>query len=293
MRRFLLAVFLLTFLIRSVDADSRTILRTQRSMPGDLEVGGDLVGLPAGSTRYVSYEDLLKLPQETYSVSDDLNLPHNTVISGVALTTLARLFGQTPKSTLIVAICYDRYRTNYPLDYLAEHHPVLVLRINGKLRDQWPRAARGDSFEPYLISHPLFRPAFKVLSHEDEPQIPYGVTRLEFRRESLVFGSIRPHGNDPVDLKVNQGYRIARQDCFRCHNSGSEGGQMSGKSWRDLGGVASTDPVLFKRIIHDPASVTPGTKMQAEPGYDDATLEALTAYFKTFSPRPVKMQEKP
>jgi mono/diheme cytochrome c family protein len=284
MPRVVLAVLVAAALAVSAAAASHSILRMQRSSPGDLEVGGELAGLPPGSTRYVRYEDLLRLPQQTYTVRDDSNLRPGTVIGGVALTTLARLFGQSPRSTLIVAICYDRYRTNYPLDYLAEHRPLLVLRINGKLRDQWPRSTSGDSLRPYLISHPFFKPAFKVLSHEDEPQIPYGVVRIEFRREAVVFGAIRPPGNPATGSPVEQGYRIARQDCFRCHNSGPEGGQMAGKSWQQLGAMAAADPARFERIILNPASVTRGARMPGEPGYDRATLRALTAYFKTFAP---------
>jgi hypothetical protein len=285
MPKVLLGLFLAAALAASIAADSHSMLRTQRSSPGDLEVGGQLAGLPPGSTRYVRYDDLLKLPQETYTVNDDLNFPRGTVVSGVALTTLARLFGQSPKSTLIVAICYDRYRANYPLDYLAEHRPLLVLRINGKLRDGWPQSPKATPLGPYLISHPFFKPAFKVLSHEDEPQIPFGVTRLEFRRESVVFGAIRPRGNWPSGSPIEQGYRIARQDCFRCHNAGAEGGQVAGKSWLDLSTVAQADPARFRQIIRNPASVTANAKMPGEPGYSDATLDALTAYFRTFSSR--------
>ncbi len=284
MPRALLAVFLAAGLAASVAAAPRSIMRAQRSSPGDLEVGGELAGLLPGSTRYVRYQDLLELPQETYTVSDDSNLLRNTVIGGVALATLACLFGRLPGSTLIVAICYDRYRTNYPRDYRAEHHPLLVLRIDGKLSDQWPRTPDGGSLGPYLISHPFFKPAFQVLSHQDEPQIPYGVTHLEFRRASVVFGAIRPPGQWPADSPVEQGYRIARQDCFRCHNSGAEGGQMSGKPWLELGSIAQSDPDRFKRIIRNPTSVAAGARIPGEPGYDDATLQALTAYFKTFSP---------
>jgi cytochrome c1 len=124
-----------------------------------------------------------------------------------------------------------------------------------------------------------------VLSHEDEPQIPFGVMRIEFRRESVVFGAIHPRGDWPANSRVEQGFRIARQDCFRCHNMGAEGGQMAGKSWLDLSAVAQADSARFKQIIRDPASVTATAKMQGEPGYDDATLDALTAYFRTFSSR--------
>ena len=261
-------------------ANSRDLLRTERSSAGDLEVGGDLAGLPPGSTRYIRYEDLLTLPQETHTVSDDTNFRAKTEISGVALSALSHALGQN--ADMIVAICYDKYRTNYPSDYLAAHHPLLVLRINGQERDHWPTADNGESMGPYLISHPAFKPSFKVLSHEDEPQIPYGVTRIEFRREEQVFGAIRPRRKWPADSPVSQGYIIARQDCFRCHNMGGEGGTMAARSWPQLGVIARTDADRFHRIIRDPASVTPGAKMPAQPGYDDATLNALTAYFRTF-----------
>lgn len=267
----------------AVAARPSALLHRGRSSPGDLEVGGELAGLPAGSTRYIRYEDLLRLPQETYTVSDDSNLPHDAKISGVALTTLARLLAQLPDSVLIVAICYDRYRTNYPRDYLAAHRPLLVLRINGEARDHWPSSEHGGPLGPYLISHPFFKPAFKVLSHEDEPQIPFGVTRIEFRSQSAVFGAIRPRGNWPPDSAVEEGYAIARQDCFRCHNMGDEGGTMAGRSWLQLASIARENGSRFRQIIHDPASVTAGAKMPAHSDYDDATLNALTAYFKTFS----------
>ncbi len=136
---------------------------------------------------------------------------------------------------------------------------------------------------PYLISHPEFTPAFKVLSHEDEPQIPYGVVRIEFRKEAEVFGAIRPAGAWKTDSPVGMGYVIARQDCFRCHNSGVEGGTMAGRSWVQLGEMADRDPARFRATIRNPAAVTAGAKMPGQPGYDDATLDALTAYFKTFA----------
>ncbi len=261
--------------------DPKPILRVARSSSGDLEVGGELAGLPPGTTRYVRYSDLLRLPQETYAVMDDTNFHGQTEISGVSLSTLATLLGQS--ADMIVAICYDRYRTNYPRDYLAVHHPILVLRINGELRERWPNAEGGGSLGPYLISHPYFKPAFKILSHQDEPQIPYGVTRIEFRRESQVFGAIRPRGKWPADSQVEQGFVIARQDCFRCHSMGSQGGTMAHRSWRQLAMIANSDGARFRQIIHAPGSVTQGAKMPPHGDYDDATLDALTAYFKTFA----------
>jgi cytochrome c2 len=257
---------------------------TERQSPGDLEIGGELANLPSGSVRYVRYEDLLALPQETYTVSDDTNFRGATEISGVPLQALAGMFGQAAHSDLIVAICYDKYRSNYPADYLAAHHPMLVLKINGKLRDAWPKSEYNTAMGPYLISHPRFTPSFTVLSHKDEAQIPFGVTRIEFRSEAKVFGAIRPPGEWAEDSAVWQGYRIARQDCYRCHNMGQEGGQLAARSWLILSAWAATDAMRFQQYIHAPRTVMPGATMPAHGDYDDRTLDALTAYFKTFTP---------
>jgi mono/diheme cytochrome c family protein len=226
----------------------------------------------------------LTLPQETYTVSDDANFKGPAEISGVALTTLAKLFGRQSRSDLIVAICYDKYRSNYPSDYLAAHHPILVLKVNGQLRDKWPPSEYGGPLGPYLISHPTFKPSFTVLSHPDEAQIPFGVVRLDFRKESTVFGVIRPPGSWSKDSPVWQGYRIARQDCFRCHGLYGEGGQRASRSWLVLSAWAATDADRFQQYIHNPQSVQASAKMPAHADYDAATLAALTAYFRTFTP---------
>jgi mono/diheme cytochrome c family protein len=277
-------------LLADSQAQSKTETQTSipilpaRTSPDDLEIGGELAGLPAGSVRYLRYEDLLRLPQEEYTVSDDTNFHGRTEISGVALTTLAGLFGQRSHADLIVAICYDKYRSNYPNDYLAAHHPILVLKINGQPRERWPRSEYGGPLGPYLISHPTFHPSFKVLSHEDEAQIPFGVTQLDFRTEAKVLGAIHPVGTWAVDSQVWQGYRIASQDCFRCHGLRSEGGQRASRSWLILAAWAATDATRFQAYIRNPQSIQPCAKMPAHSNYDDPTLAALTAYFATFAP---------
>jgi hypothetical protein len=263
---------------------SRPLLLSARSSPSDLEIGGELAGVLPGTVRYARYEDLLTLPQETYTISDDTNFKGQTEISGVPLTTLAKLFGQTAHANMIVAICYDKYRSNYPSDYLAAHHPILVLRIDGKMRDNWPPSAHGGQLGPYLISHPPFKPSFTVLSHKDEAQIPFGVTRLDFRTESVVFGAILPAGKWTKDSPVWLGYRIASQDCFRCHGLYGEGGERASRSWLVLAAWAATDAARFQQYIHNPQSIQSSAKMPAHADYDDATLAALTAYFATFAP---------
>jgi hypothetical protein len=261
----------------------KSLLHLTRQADTDLEVGGELSGLPAGSTRYVTYKDLLSLPQVHYTVSDDTNFKGTTRIGGVPLEQLDRLLGADPKAKLVVAICYDGYRTNYTAAYLAAHRPLLVLRINGKTESGWPKAEHNGSLGPYLISHPKYTPSFKILSHTDEPQIPFGVTRIEFRDESTVLGSIAPRGNYPANSPVMNGYRIAQQNCFRCHNMGTEGGQLSGHSWQIIAMWASTEPQYFSRFVKNPQSIDPKERMPGNPQYDAATIDALRQYFAPFA----------
>jgi mono/diheme cytochrome c family protein len=84
--------------------------------------------------------------------------------------------------------------------------------------------------------------------------------------------------NSPVE----QGYMIARQDCFRCHNMGAEGGTKAGRSWLKLAARRK----MARIPPDDPQShvgESKGNHARSHP-YDDATLDALTAYFKTFAP---------
>ncbi len=132
-----------------------------------------------------------------------------------------------------------------------------------------------------------------MLSHEDEAQIPYGVVRIEFRKEPVVLGAIHPRGNWRADSKVAQGYIIARQDCFRCHNAGAEGGTKAGIPWRKLAADAAHDGARFKRTVRNPVSVTPGAKMPPHSNYDDATLDALLEYFRAFAQSHPEKKPKP
>lgn len=273
----------LPFTRAAMAAEAQLVMSDSRSSAGDLEIGGELAGLPAGTTRYVRYEDLLALPQESYTVSGDANFKGTIAISGVALTTLAKLVGERDRSDLIVAICDDKYRSNYPSDYLAAHHPIVVLKINGQTRERWPKSIYGTDMGPYLISHPPFHPSFKVLSHEDEAQIPYGVVRIEFRSEAAVLGVIKPRGRYAEDSEVWKGYRIASQDCYRCHSMQGEGGEKAQRSWLILGAWAATDAKSFEQYIRNPKAVMACSNMPGQAGYDDATLAALTAYFATFA----------
>jgi hypothetical protein len=237
--------------------------------------------LGVGTGQFISYQDLLRLPQVSFTTSGDSNFPVSARIGGVPLDELRRLLD--PKADMVVAICADGYRSNYPAAYLAAHHPVLVLTVDGKAQEGWPKTHDGGELGPYLVSNPDFVPSFKVLSHNDEAQIPFRVVGLAFRSEREVFGAIAPHGDFAPGSPVMDGYTIAKQNCFRCHNVGAEGGQMASIPWNVLGAMAKTSPEFFAKYVRNPQALNPQSRMEGSPDYDDRTIAALQAYFSTFA----------
>jgi mono/diheme cytochrome c family protein len=105
--------------------------------------------------------------------------------------------------------------------------------------------------------------------------------RLEFRSEEQVFGAIAPHGAFAPGSPVMDGYKIAQQNCYRCHNMGAEGGQMASIPWPVIGGLAKGD--FFAKYVRNPQALNPRSRMAASPEYDDQTIAALQAYFATFA----------
>ena len=290
MRPFWTGALILTLICAaSAIVQNSPLLREKRQGASDLELSGELLGLPPASTRFITRDELLAMPQVNLTITGDPNFSRPTQIRGVKLEDLVQRLAASSGSAMVIAICDDGYRANYPLDYLAAHHPVLVLQINGDPPSGWPKAAEDHTSDmgPYMITNAKFTPSFKILAHADEAQIPWGVVRLEIREEKTVFAAIAPNGTNAGDREVQDGFRIASQNCFRCHDSGGEGGQKAGRPWEMLAAFAAASPRDFATYIRAPLSQNPQTQMPANPQYNDATLAAITAYFRAFS-KPAK-----
>ena len=88
--------------------------------PSDLELDGDIPGATREqTTRYITREQLLALPQVSYTVTNDANFDGPTQISGVALDELVNALAANPESDIAVAICSDGYATHY--DHSLHH----------------------------------------------------------------------------------------------------------------------------------------------------------------------------
>lgn len=257
-------------------------LAAQRSSPQDLEISGALPGFSPGASRFVRYADLSSLPQVRFTVRDDSNFPDPVQLSGVPLDGLLRALGISGGKQLIAAICSDGYEAHYPAEYRAVHHPVLVLRIAGQEPAHWPPAPDGERYGPYLISHPSFSPS-RPSARDDEAQIPYAVIRLQFFDEDTTLRSLRPPGVNAPSSAAMQGYRIAIQNCLRCHRSAMIGGTKSPYGWQQIALIAKGNPTGFGKWVVRPSSVNPEALMPPNPQYGPATIAALTAYFRSFA----------
>jgi hypothetical protein len=271
-------------------ADSPTaghFLLTERGAPSDLEITGMAAGVAPGTVRYISYERLLTLPQTTVTVTGDDNfreLPQQKLaVTGVYLDVLGSSLGALPGADLLIALCSDGYRATYPRDYVKTHRPILALKINGLPVETWVAQTHNDDPGTYFITHQDFTPSFSVLSFQEIPKIPAKVTRLEFGTAQQVYGAISPHQKDATNPQVIDGFRIAQQHCYRCHNMGSYGGTKAGKEWHTLGSFASSSPAIFERYLRDPKSVDPKSTMSCDPQLGEPAAKALQAYFQTFA----------
>jgi mono/diheme cytochrome c family protein len=264
------------------------LLQTSRSAPSDLEITGAAVKHTHDAIRYISYEHLLTLPQVTVTVTGDDNfreLPHERItVTGVYLDVLESSLGVDSNSDLVTAHCADGYRSDFTREYIQSHRPILALKIDGEPVKTWVAQTHTSNPGRYFITHEAFRPSFSVLSYQEIPKIPAMVVRLDFGSSQPVFHAIAPHGDAATNPLVTVGFRIAQQDCYRCHNMGSYGGTKANRSWQTLGTYAATSPSAFERYIRNPKSVDPKSAMPANPEFDKPTVEALQAYFQTFAP---------
>ena len=116
--------------------------------------------------------------------------------------------------------------------------------------------------------------------------MPAGIVRLSFSTIAATYGAIAPRGHFADGSMQEQGFVIARQNCLRCHNQGQYGGLKAGRTWMTLSTWAREQPAYFENYVKDPKAFEPHAKMPGNPAYDKQTLDALAAYFRTFTEAP-------
>jgi len=264
------------------------VLTARRAAATDLEIGG----LAKDGPRYVSRKSLLELSQVEAVLKRDENFPEAPAagvrVRGVEFGALIRGLGAEgaadAKEIAVEAVCSDGYTPTFPPDYMLQHHPILVLTIDGLASSAWAEKTRTADLGPYFVAYADFKPAFHVLSHTDRPQVPTQILRLEIATQERMFSGIEPPHAEKLqaDSPVIRGYRIAQQNCFRCHSAAGYGGTKSSRDWRYLASIARKKPERFAAWVHNPQSIEPKSQMPPNLNYDRDTLAALTRYFAVF-----------
>jgi hypothetical protein len=262
------------------------LVRAQRQNKTDLEV--TRIALPRGvSHGYISYKDLLALPQVAGTMGNDDNPTEvrspSVPVTGVKLSVLIKRLGVPEGQDLLLARCSDGYVGPFPAEYIAVHEPILVLRANGMTLDEWAKKTGNEDPSPYIIAYDHFVPAWKVLAHSDREQLPDQIVELEFKKMTDVFDPITPPARFGPGSPVQIGFTIAKQNCLRCHAAGPYGGTKGGLAWEALTNLAKRDGAMFKKYAHDPKSVDPKSKMPGNPEYNASTQAAVTAYFQSLA----------
>lgn len=260
---------------------------TQRHSPSDLEV---LTLDAAGATKstvFLSRDYLATLPQTSFALKPDSNFPElpatGARITGVDLNVL--IHSIAPSSAL-VAVCRDGYISPFPRQALLDHHPILVYALDGLPIHQW--AINHNTYDPgpYFVTYANFVPSFHILAHEDFAQHPAEILQIKLLPPDSLFSGITPPNvaQLPPDSPILDGFRIAQQNCVRCHQSGATGGTKAHDTWQQLAEIAETRPEFFAAWTHNPQAIDPHDGMPPNLKYDQATLKALTRYFQTFAP---------
>ena len=174
----------------------------------------------------------------------------------------------------------DRSKYYYDRDYIARHRPILLLKFDDNLPDDWPHTEQGNKLKPYCVVHESFRPTETIYGYVEEPRNPYGVVSLELTGFSQSLGRFTPKksGNDP---EVVKGQKIAIGSCISCHNTGNAGGYAGDASLWFIAAKAATSKENFRKKVIDPRSMSPtSSHMPPHPTFDDNTFNALEAYLK-------------
>ncbi len=257
-------------------------LAPTRSSPYDLEISGLLTG---GATNgFVSREQLRSLRVVTVTNVHDGALKQPTAYTGVYLTDLRAALPVASESDVIFAVCDDGYAAHFPADYVAAFQPLLILALNGQPAEEWGKSlASGVGMPPFYINSASFTPreSETAAGQKEGARYPYAVSKLVFTTSAKSVGrlSLKPEAS----AAAQAGQKLALRDCLSCHAHDGFGGSNSGRPWLLLK-TWSANTSYFRRYVKKPRSVQPTAKMPGFTEYDEAALDALTAYFREFKP---------
>jgi len=268
-------------LVAGTAAHGALPLAQVRTSPYDLEVAGELAGVPPGAARYVRHADLLALPTTVLRMTGEF-VPGEQSVTVVFLGDLVRALPAAPGADCVLASCVDRYASVFTSDFIARYRPFLVLEINGQGPGQWPPKGLDYNPGPYAITvSTALVPA--AASYPDlEHKKPWGVSRIEIAGYSNRFADAY-HGRwASLSARAAAGRDLWIDACDSCHLGPGAvfSGNVSRQAFPIVAAVARGDPALFRKYVRDPKSVISTAKMEAQPRYTDAEFDSIIAFLE-------------
>jgi hypothetical protein len=251
----------------------------RRASAFDLQVSGDLAGVPPGTVRYVRYSDLRALPATVLRVTGEF-FPGEQDLTVVFLGDLAKELSANPGADCVLASCVDRYASVFPADFIARYRPFLVLAIDGAAPDKWPPKGMDYNPGPYAITvSEKLAPGVAGWIDLDHKR-PWGVSGIEFARFSARFADAYTGRWSSLSPRAAAGRDIWINACDSCHLGPGRifSGNQSRQAFPIIAAIARGDPPLFKRYVRDPKSVISTAKMEPHPNYTEAQLDSIIAF---------------
>jgi hypothetical protein len=272
-----------SLLVPFLPGSAGTLTSSQtRTSSQDLEVFDIRADGSVSAPRYYRYEQLLTLRLVTVKTAKDPNTQQPATYTGVYFNDLIPGLQSSAEQTVLGANCYDGYQQYYDPDYDEKHHPIFLLKYDGKAPAEWPKSEHDSPMGPYCVVHESFQPLETVYGYTEAPRIPFGIVSVELTSYALSLGKF--DAPDPHNSEVMKGQKIAVGSCVSCHNNGSAGGKMAQRPWQVLAANAVYNSDYFRQYVVDPQKFKPNVAMPAHPTFDSATLDALQTYFKTVLP---------
>ena len=272
-----------SLLVPFLPGSAGTLTSSQtRTSSQDLEVFDIRADGSVSAPRYYRYEQLLTLRLVTVKTAKDPNTQQPATYTGVYFNDLIPGLQSSAEQTVLGANCYDGYKQYYDPDYDEKHHPIFLLKYDGKAPAEWPKSEHDSPMGPYCVVHESFQPLETVYGYTEAPRIPFGIVSVELTSYALSLGKF--DAPDPHNSEVMKGQKIAVGSCVSCHNNGSAGGKMAQRPWQVLAANAVYNSDYFRQYVVDPQKFKPNVAMPAHPTFDSATLDALQTYFKTVLP---------
>ena len=137
-----------------------------------------VAGVPAAARRICHLRGLAALPQITTTIQNDSNFADQPYGAdhGRAAGQAGQGAGRAARRRPDRCALHDRYRSHYPAKYIAQHHPIFVLKINGLRPRKW---AAKRTIRPRALTSSRMRTscrAYSSLACRTKAQIPDNVS---------------------------------------------------------------------------------------------------------------------